>query len=546
MTFVPAAGYTGPASFQFAADDGYQSSTPATVDVTVSDAALVSLDFQEREPRLNVGGIQTLVIVGNFTDQTGVILAPSYVTFQSTNPSVMSVSPTGVVTGLSDGTSVIVASAQGLQAATAGTVGVPTDYQDLELYQNGLTASLQAETLAAVVGSHQFTVSTAPGVNLTDASTGTLYFVSNPNVITVSADGLVTAGNVGNATLTIINGPAEAVVPIQVEMPTLGPVTLGTTGAVVSGSDGSIIMVPAGAAPAGTTISIAPMPQSQFPLQVPTAIDGLGAFQLNISSSSLTLPAQLVVPAPAGMAVGTQVMFYQAGSLPDANGNQVPMLLETAVGTVEADGFIHDDITQAGSYIFGTMPNSGVVNGMITLSTGAAVDSTNFALFGSLAGGAGIGAFFGLSFGFSVTFPVGPADLTMESIPEHGLPTLTPLTINVAPGNNPVSATVNSPAPNLALPVINSMSLVPASAPPPIPGQPSAGQQTPAVLTINGQNFVSPGGTLTINFQSSGATGHQPHANDDDLGAAHGRLAQHVRPEPCQYHGGRLGPDPIF
>ncbi len=33
VTFVPATGYTGPASFQFAADDGYQSSAPATDDV---------------------------------------------------------------------------------------------------------------------------------------------------------------------------------------------------------------------------------------------------------------------------------------------------------------------------------------------------------------------------------------------------------------------------------------------------------------------------------------------------------------------------------
>ena len=35
VTFIPAAGYFGPATFEYQADDGYNTSAPATVSVTV-------------------------------------------------------------------------------------------------------------------------------------------------------------------------------------------------------------------------------------------------------------------------------------------------------------------------------------------------------------------------------------------------------------------------------------------------------------------------------------------------------------------------------
>jgi hypothetical protein len=68
---------------------------------------------------------------------------------------------------------------------------------------------------------------------------GTRYYVSNPAVVYVSADGLATAQAVGTATVTIINGPAEAVVPVTVEAPHApGPVTLGAAVAAVTETDG--------------------------------------------------------------------------------------------------------------------------------------------------------------------------------------------------------------------------------------------------------------------------------------------------------------------
>src|SRR5262249_55196223 len=100
VTFVPAAGFTGTADFRFEADDGLELSAPASISVTVSAAPLLSLDFQAREPRLAVGGGTQIVAIGNFADQQGVVLDPSYVRFQSMDPAVATITSLGGLEGL--------------------------------------------------------------------------------------------------------------------------------------------------------------------------------------------------------------------------------------------------------------------------------------------------------------------------------------------------------------------------------------------------------------------------------------------------------------
>src|SRR5262249_56087865 len=60
VTFVPSAGYHGPASFQFVADDGFGTSAPATASINVSDAPLVNLDFAKPNPRVQPGRVRTI------------------------------------------------------------------------------------------------------------------------------------------------------------------------------------------------------------------------------------------------------------------------------------------------------------------------------------------------------------------------------------------------------------------------------------------------------------------------------------------------------
>src|SRR5206468_3735581 len=95
---------------------------------------------------------------------------------------------------------------------------------------------------------------------LTSAAAGSHYYVDRPGVVTVSADGLATAIGEGTATVTIINGPTESVIPIHVEAPPPPglPVPVGAEGGIVQASDGSIVAIPPGDLTEATTVSISP------------------------------------------------------------------------------------------------------------------------------------------------------------------------------------------------------------------------------------------------------------------------------------------------
>jgi YD repeat-containing protein len=123
VLFSPSAGFNGAASFDVIADDGFASSAPATVAVNVSAAPLLRIDFAQRNPRLTGGQTVRLELIGDFADQTGVTLPPSYLTFTSTVPEVAATTPQGLVTAVGDGTAVLIATRDAILAATAVGVG---------------------------------------------------------------------------------------------------------------------------------------------------------------------------------------------------------------------------------------------------------------------------------------------------------------------------------------------------------------------------------------------------------------------------------------
>src|SRR5262249_1876026 len=134
--------------------------------------------------------------------------------------------------------------------------------------------------------------------DLKTAASGTRYYVNHPGVITVTPDGLITAIATGDATVTVINGPAESIIPVHVEAPHDGPTVLGSAGGVVSGSDGSQVAVAPGVLSADTTVSITPLTQADFNRSLPNGFQYAAAFQLDVGADVLTVPVQLAVPAP--------------------------------------------------------------------------------------------------------------------------------------------------------------------------------------------------------------------------------------------------------
>ncbi len=139
VTFTPDAGYVGAASFSYQADDGFNRSNVAAATFNVSDAALVRLDFVQREPRLDaVGSSYTVEVIGDFADQTGVTLTSGYVNFQSLDPSIVTVTANGELLGAGLGSTVLTVSSHGLEAATAVTVGAPSGGLAKSIFDDGL------------------------------------------------------------------------------------------------------------------------------------------------------------------------------------------------------------------------------------------------------------------------------------------------------------------------------------------------------------------------------------------------------------------------
>ena len=88
----------------------------------------------------------------------------------------------------------------------------------------------QAFALPVGNGMRQLQVTSDNGQDVTSTNLGTLYFVSNPQVVTVSPEGLVTAGQAGDAEITVISEGKEFVIAVRVETPHTGPAILGARG----------------------------------------------------------------------------------------------------------------------------------------------------------------------------------------------------------------------------------------------------------------------------------------------------------------------------
>ena len=214
VLFTPTPGSSGAAGFTVTADDGFGASGPAFVPIQVSTAPLLAVDIANRGLHLARGERSELAVVGDFADQQGVPLLGNYVTYATSNGGVLSVDASGVLHGLADGYAAVTVRRGHLTAATAVTVGAPAD--PLRLGVTGLFVYPEALTLPEVGGLRQFLVQ-AGDTDLSAATAGTTYIVADATVVAITPDGLVTSAGLGETTVTIINGPAEKVVPVMVD-----------------------------------------------------------------------------------------------------------------------------------------------------------------------------------------------------------------------------------------------------------------------------------------------------------------------------------------
>ena len=177
--------------------------------------------------------------------------------------------------------------------------------------------------------------------DLAPASTGTKYFLSRQGIVTITSDGLMTAQAIGSLNVTIINGSAERVVPVLVQAPQVGNVSVGDAGAVVQASDGSYVAVPPGDVPNGTIVSITPATQADLPQAMPNGFHYAGAFNLDVGPDALNVPLQLGIKVDPSIAPGTKVYFFQAGDYLNDDGTTRPIWWQVESGVVGNDGYAH-------------------------------------------------------------------------------------------------------------------------------------------------------------------------------------------------------------
>jgi len=482
-TFKPAPGFSGIASFELAASDGYNWGVPAKVTVNVSGAPLLNLDFAQRRPQLYAGESTELTVLGDFADQKGVVLPASYLTYASLNPGVAPIDAFGKVTGLADGTSILSASRNNIQAVTAARVGelpiaaanddewnaLLAEIYGLDVYPKAvtLTTGVKRSLLVGIEG-----LTDSPDLKF--GSVGTRYFVSNPNVLQVNSDGVITALGEGIANVTVIDGAAEKVVPVRVKTPLMGPAILGVDGGAVQASDGSVVMVAPSALTQDTTVNLTPLSSATLPLPFPNSMEFAGAFDLDLGDTGLNIPVQLAIPAPANAPVGTEVLLMRQGSLPDAAGNwnQTWLIQESAV--VGADGFIRTTsppfpgVTQSGTYTIGLLPAgmpsvSSIVKTSTEANAGIVNLSTNLNFENSYLGAqtGGIGAVAATENQFEATTSLlaylaqsSNQPLSVIGIPKVGETVVTTAQVELNTEGVPtVSAVLSGPDTGLAVPL---------------------------------------------------------------------------------------------
>ncbi|MFC1783851.1 Ig-like domain-containing protein, partial [Planctomycetota bacterium] len=337
--FTPDSGYIGLANFEIVADDGFNSSTIAVIEINVSNAPLENLSINLAGVIMYEGDSTELVITGDFADQDDVILPLSYVTTQLTDDSIVNMDSYGSIQAIIPGITILSVSKVNLQAvAVIGVYSVPEDdeYYDyigsdyIDVYPGALT-------LAGPDTQRQFLVGRYGTYELGPASAGSLYFVGNTEVLSVSEDGLVTALTEGQATLYVINGTAQENIPVRVELPSTGPTVLGSDGGAIKASDGTIVTIAPGALDDESTITIDPVIEADLSLEVPEPFGFVGAFDLDLGDGSLTETAQITIPVSPDIPVGEIVYFFRETALLDESGQELNFWILIDTGVVSAD-----------------------------------------------------------------------------------------------------------------------------------------------------------------------------------------------------------------
>ncbi|HEU6455810.1 MAG TPA: Ig-like domain-containing protein [Roseateles sp.] len=349
LEFTPEAGYAGPADVTLQADDGYSASSPIKVNFNVSGAKLIALHV-DRLATLTSGQTRAFQVLGDFEDQSGVALTPGYVSFSVIDGTAVGVDAQGFVHGLKAGSSIVSIQARGIEAVNA--ISVTTDGFGPFLDIDGFEVGVYPRAITLVQnGLRQLKVSLPDHTDISAGSTGTRYFIADPTLAEVSADGLIRALKTGETTISVVHNGMQHDIVLRVQLPTLDTATTTAGGAAVIDAQGNLMMVAPGALPEGTAVSIKSRSVDDLGMPPPAAdiMNVIGAVDIDLGGQKSSLPLQLAVklapqidPAtgqPVALAAGTEVFFWRKGTIVDGQGVTHDTWWLVDNGVVGVDGF---------------------------------------------------------------------------------------------------------------------------------------------------------------------------------------------------------------
>jgi len=270
--------------------------TPVATSITLS---ATSLSFS------SLG--ETSQLSATVKDQNGATMSGASVSWSSSSASVATVSSSGLVTSVADGTATITATSGSANGTAAVTVAMPAS---LELSDTLLTFSALADTTQLTA-----TVKNAAGSTISGATV--TWAVSDDAVATVSSAGLVTSVANGSATVTATSGEVSDTVAVTVAQVAstveLSPTTLSLTSIGDTATVTATVKDAAGSVVAGAAVTWATSAASVATVssagRVTSVADGTAVITATSGSVSATAAVTVVQVATSVTLAPTSLSF---------------------------------------------------------------------------------------------------------------------------------------------------------------------------------------------------------------------------------------------
>ena len=334
----------------------YQGNT-ATATVTINAALLLSIAIYPANLNFANGTTQQFTVIGTYSDGSTHDIT-STATFISSNPTVVSVSSTGLATAAGPGSAQITVTLDG-QTTTTQSVTV-TSATLISIAINPSSVNFANGTTQQFTAIGTFSDNTTQ--NLTNQ---VIWSSSNPQVLTINQYGLAASGGTGSAQITAaLNGISSTTGTVQITQSVLSSLTIAPTSATIAKntsvqftatatySDGStrnvtnsVIWSSSNGAVASVNAAGLATGNSAGSAQITASYQGLSTSTTSFQVTSATLLAITFSPNSPSVPVGGSIQVtvtgtFSDGSTQNLNSSSTFSSSNTAVVTVNNVGVV--------------------------------------------------------------------------------------------------------------------------------------------------------------------------------------------------------------